>query len=158
MNSFSHINNKGDANIVDISDKQKTKRIAIARGIVNVAKDTLELIKKDKLKKGDVLATARIAGIMASKQTPDLIPLCHNINIEFVEVEFDLDDKNNQIIVTSECHTTEKTGVEMEALLSCSITCLTIYDMIKSVDKEASITDVKLVFKSGGKSGIFERT
>jgi len=158
MNSFSHINNKGDANIVDISDKQKTKRIAIARGIVNVAKDTLELIKKDKLKKGDVLATARIAGIMASKQTPDLIPLCHNINIEFVKVEFDLDDKNNQIIVTSECHTTEKTGVEMEALLSCSITCLTIYDMIKSVDKEASITDVKLVFKSGGKSGIFERT
>ena len=158
MNSFSHINNKGDANIVDISDKQKTKRIAIARGIVNVAKDTLELIKKDKLKKGDVLATARIAGIMASKQTPDLIPLCHNINIEFVEVGFDLDDKNNQIIVTSECHTTEKTGIEMEALLSCSITCLTIYDMIKSVDKEASITDVKLVFKSGGKSGIFERT
>jgi len=158
MNSFSHINNKGDANIVDISDKQKTKRIAIARGIVNVAKDTLELIKKDKLKKGDVLATARIAGIMASKQTPDLIPLCHNINIEFVKVEFDLDDKNNQIIVTSECHTTEKTGVEMEALLSCSITCLTIYDMIKSVDKEASITDVKLIFKSGGKSGIFERT
>ena len=158
MNNFSHINNKGDANIVDISDKQKTKRIAIARGIVNVAKDTLELIKKDKLKKGDVLATARIAGIMASKQTPDLIPLCHNINIEFVKVEFDLDDKNNQIIVTSECHTTEKTGVEMEALLSCSITCLTIYDMIKSVDKEASITDVKLVFKSGGKSGIFERT
>lgn len=157
MNSFSHINNKGDANIVDISDKQKTKRIAIARGIVNVAKDTLELIKKDKLKKGDVLATARIAGIMASKKTPDLIPLCHNINIEFVEVEFDLDDKNNQIIVTSECHTTEKTGIEMEALLSCSITCLTIYDMIKSVDKEASITEVKLVFKSGGKSGIFER-
>lgn len=158
MNSFSHINNKGDANIVDISDKQKTKRIAIARGIVNVAKDTLELIKKDKLKKGDILATARIAGIMASKQTPNLIPLCHNIDIEFVKVEFDLDDENNQIIVTSECHTTEKTGVEMEALLSCSITCLTIYDMIKSVDKEASITDVKLVFKSGGKSGTFERT
>lgn len=157
MNSFSHINNKGDANIVDISDKQKTKRIAIARGIVNLSNDTLELIKKDKLKKGDVLATARIAGIMSSKQTPNLIPLCHNINIEFVEVEFDLDDKNNQIIVTSECHTTEKTGIEMEALLSCSITCLTIYDMIKSVDKEASITEVKLVFKSGGKSGIFER-
>ena len=157
MISFSHINNKGDANIVDISDKQKTKRIAIARGIVNLSNDTLELIKKDKLKKGDVLATARIAGIMASKQTPNLIPLCHNINIEFVKVEFDLDDKNNQIIVTSECHTTEKTGVEMEALLSCSITCLTIYDMIKSVDKEASITEVKLVFKSGGKSGIFER-
>ena len=158
MNSFSHINNKGDANIVDISEKQKTKRIAIARGIVNVAKDTLELIKKDKLKKGDVLATARIAGIMASKQTPNLIPLCHNINVEFVKVEFDLDDKNNQIIVTSECHTTEKTGIEMEALLSCSIACLTIYDMIKSVDKEASITEIKLVFKSGGKSGIFKRT
>ena len=158
MISFSHINNKGDANIVDISDKQQTKRIAVARGIVNLSNDTLELIKKDKLKKGDVLATARIAGIMASKQTPNLIPLCHNINIEFVKVEFDLDDKNNQIIVTSECHTTEKTGVEMEALLSCSITCLTIYDMIKSVDKEASITDIKLVFKSGGKSGIFKRT
>jgi len=137
MNSFSHINNKGDANIVDISNKQKTKRIAIATGIVNLSKDTLELIKNDKLKKGDVLATARIAGIMATKQTPNLIPLCHNINIEFVKVEFDLDDENSQIIATSECHTTEKTGVEMEALLSCSITCLTIYDMIKSVDKEA---------------------
>jgi len=158
MNSFSHINNKGDANIVDISGKQKTKRIAKATGIVRLAKDTLALIKNDELKKGDVLSTARIAGIMSSKQTPNLIPLCHNINVEFVKVEFDLDDKNNQIIVTSECHTTEKTGVEMEALLSCSITCLTIYDMIKSVDKEASITDVKLVFKSGGKSGIFERT
>lgn len=158
MNSFSHINNKGDANIVDISNKQKTKRIAIATGIVNLGKDTLELIKNDKLKKGDVLATARIAGIMSSKQTPNLIPLCHNIDIEFVKVEFDLDDKNNQIIVTSECHTTEKTGVEMEALLSCSIACLTIYDMIKSVDKESSITEIKLVFKSGGKSGIFERT
>jgi cyclic pyranopterin phosphate synthase len=158
MNSFSHINNKGDANIVDISGKQKTKRIAKAIGIVNLAKDTLELIKNDELKKGDVLATARIAGIMASKQTPNLIPLCHNINVEFVKVEFDLDDKNNQIIVTSECHTTEKTGIEMEALLSCSITCLTIYDMIKSVDKEASITEIKLVFKSGGKSGIFKKT
>jgi len=158
MNSFSHINNKGDANIVDISNKQKTKRIAIATGIVNLSKDTLELIKNDKLKKGDVLATARIAGIMATKQTPNLIPLSHNINIEFVKVEFDLDDENSQIIATSECHTTEKTGVEMEALLSCSITCLTIYDMIKSVDKEASITEIKLVFKSGGKSGIFKRT
>ncbi len=157
MNSFSHINNKGDANIVDISNKQKNKRIAIATGIVSLEKGTLELVKNDKLKKGDVLATARIAGIMASKKTPDLIPLCHNINIEFAKVEFDLDDTNNRIIVTSECHTTEKTGVEMEALLSCTMACLTIYDMIKSVDKKASITDIKLVFKSGGKSGIFKR-
>jgi len=157
MSSFSHINSKGDANIVDISSKQKTKRIAIATGIISLEKATLELVKNDKLKKGDVLATARIAGIMASKKTPDLIPLCHNINIEFVKVEFDLDDKNNRIIVTSECHTTEKTGVEMEALLSCTMACLTIYDMIKSVDKKASITDIKLVFKSGGKSGIFKR-
>ena len=94
---------------------------------------------------------------MASKKTSDLIPLCHNINIEFVKVEFDLDDANNRIIVTSECHTTEKTGVEMEALLSCTMACLTIYDMIKSVDKKASITDIKLILKSGGKSGIFKR-
>jgi len=157
MSSFSHINSKGDANIVDISSKQKNKRIAIATGIISLEKATLELVKNDKLKKGDVLATARIAGIMASKKTPDLIPLCHNINIEFVKVEFDLDDTNNRIIVTSECHTTEKTGVEMEALLSCAMACLTIYDMIKSVDKKASITDIKLVFKSGGKSGIFKR-
>ncbi|MAV99470.1 MAG: cyclic pyranopterin monophosphate synthase MoaC [Rhodobiaceae bacterium] len=157
MNNFSHINSKGDANIVDISNKQKTKRIAIATGIVSLEKETLELVKNDKLKKGDVLATARIAGIMASKKTSDLIPLCHNINIEFVKVEFDLDDANNRIIVTSECHTTEKTGVEMEALLSCTMACLTIYDMIKSVDKKASITDIKLILKSGGKSGIFKR-
>lgn len=120
-------------------------------------KKTLELIKNDSVEKGDIFSTARIAGIMASKKTHELIPLCHNINIDFIKVDISVDNKMTSINVVCESQTTQKTGVEMEALVACSVACLTIYDMIKSRDKKASITDIKLDFKSGGKSGIYKR-
>ena len=157
MKNFTHINNSGEANMVDISDKKDSKRVAIASGSVNVSKKTLELIKNDNVEKGDIFSTARIAGIMASKKTHELIPLCHNINIDFIKVDISVDSKMSSINVICESQTTQKTGVEMEALVACSVACLTIYDMIKSRDKKASITDIKLDFKSGGKSGIYKR-
>ena len=157
MKNFTHINNSGEANMVDISDKKASKRVAIASGSVNVSKKTLELIKNDNVEKGDIFSTARIAGIMASKKTHELIPLCHNINIDFIKVDISVDNKMTSINVVCESQTTQKTGVEMEALVACSVACLTIYDMIKSRDKKASITDIKLDFKSGGKSGIYKR-
>ena len=157
MKNFTHINNSGEANMVDISDKKASKRVAIASGSVNVSKKTLELIKNDNVEKGDIFSTARIAGIMASKKTPELIPLCHNINIDFIRVDISVDSKMSSINVICESQTTQKTGVEMEALVACSVACLTIYDMIKSRDKRATITDIKLNFKSGGKSGIYKR-
>ncbi len=157
MKNFTHINNSGDANMVDISDKKASKRVAIASGSVNVSKKTLELIKNDNVEKGDIFSTARIAGIMASKKTHELIPLCHNINIDFIKVDISVDSKMSSINVICESQTTQKTGVEMEALVACSVACLTIYDMIKSRDKKASITDINLDFKSGGKSGIYKR-
>ena len=157
MKNFTHINNSGDANMVDISDKKASKRVAIASGRVNVSKKTLELIKNDNVEKGDIFSTARIAGIIASKKTHELIPLCHNINIDFIKVDISVDSKMSSINVICESQTTQKTGVEMEALVACSVACLTIYDMIKSRDKKASITDIKLDFKSGGKSGIYKR-
>ena len=157
MKNFTHINNSGEANMVDISDKKDSKRVAIASGSVNVSKKTLELIKNDNVEKGDIFSTARIAGIMASKKTHELIPLCHNINIDFIRVDISVDSKMSSINVICESQTTQKTGVEMEALVACSVACLTIYDMIKSRDKKATITDIKLDFKSGGKSGIYKR-
>ena len=157
MKNFTHINNSGEANMVDISDKKASKRVAIASGSVNVSKKTLELIKNDNVEKGDIFSTARIAGIIASKKTHELIPLCHNINIDFIKVDISVDSKMTSINVICESQTTQKTGVEMEALVACSVACLTIYDMIKSRDKKASITDIKLDFKSGGKSGIYKR-
>ena len=157
MKNFTHINNSGEANMVDISDKKASNRVAIASGSVNVSKKTLELIKNDNVEKGDIFSTARIAGIMASKKTHELIPLCHNINIDFIKVEISVDSKMSSINVICESQTTQKTGVEMEALVACSVACLTIYDMIKSRDKKASITNIKLDFKSGGKSGIYKR-
>lgn len=157
MKNFTHINNSGEANMVDISDKKASKRVAIASGSVNVSKKTLELIKNDNVEKGDIFSTARIAGIIASKKTHELIPLCHNINIDFIKVDISIDRKMSSINVICESQTTQKTGVEMEALVACSVACLTIYDMIKSRDKKASITNIKLDFKSGGKSGIYKR-
>ena len=154
---FTHINSSGEANMVDVSHKKPSNRIAIASGSLNVSNKTLELIKGDNIEKGDIFSTARIAGIMASKKTHELIPLCHNINLDFVKVDIEVDEKMSSINVISESHTTQKTGVEMEAMVACSVACLTIYDMIKSIDKKASITDIKLDFKSGGKSRTYKR-
>tara|TARA_Y100001980_G_C14544618_1_gene323802 strand:- start:635 stop:1111 length:477 start_codon:yes stop_codon:yes gene_type:complete len=157
MKRFTHINNSGEANMVDISPKKASKRVAIASGSVNVSKKVLELIKNDNIEKGDIFSTARIAGIMASKKTHELIPLCHNINLDFISVDIEADDRMNSINVICESQTTQKTGVEMEALVACSVACLTIYDMIKSIDKSTSISDIRLDFKSGGKSGSYKR-
>ena len=155
MKKLSHINDKGEANMVDINNKKESKREATAIGSIILSKKALNEIKKEKISKGNVLNTARIAGIMAAKKTSDLIPLCHPIPVEAIKIDFDIEDNNiNVLAIVS---TTNKTGVEMEALMAVNIACLTIYDMIKSIDKHAKINSVKLTSKSGGKSGDWKR-
>ncbi len=149
----SHFNKKGQARIVDISKKKITKRIAIATGKVFMNIKTLEMIEDGNHKKGDVLAIARISGILACKKTSSLIPLCHPLNIEFVELNFNFNKKESFIEIECQCKTTNKTGIEIEALTGVTIAGLTIYDMCKSVDRSMRITEVKLNHKSGGKSG-----
>ena len=139
--------------MVDISSKAETERRAIAKGVVKMKAATLDLIKKGKTKKGEVLVTAQLAGIMAAKKTPHLIPLCHPILIDEVKVEFKLDEKNSTIEITSTTKSTGKTGVEMEALTATAVAALTIYDMCKAVDRGMKIENIRLVEKSGGKSG-----
>ena len=155
MKKLSHINDKGEANMVDINNKKESKREATAKGSIILSKTAVNEIKKERISKGNVLNTARIAGIMAAKKTSDLIPLCHPIPIESIKIDFDI-EKNN-INVLAIVSTTNKTGVEMEALMAVNIACLTIYDMIKSIDKHAKINSVKLISKSGGKSGDWKR-
>ena len=155
MKKLSHINDRGEANMVDINNKKESKREATAIGSIILSKKALNEIKKEKISKGNVLNTARIAGIMAAKKTSDLIPLCHPIPVESIKIDFDIEDINiNVLAVVS---TTDKTGVEMEALMAVNIACLTIYDMIKSIDKHAKINSIKLISKSGGKSGDWKR-
>ena len=155
MKKLSHINDKGEANMVDINNKKESKREATATGTIILSKKAINEIKKEKISKGNVLNTARIAGIMAAKKTSDLIPLCHPIPVEAIKIDFDI--KDNNINVLAIVSTTNKTGVEMEALMAVNIACLTIYDMIKSIDKHAKINSVKLISKSGGKSGDWKR-
>ncbi len=155
MKKLSHINDKGEANMVDITTKKESKREATATGSIILSKMALNEIKKENISKGNVLNTARVAGIMAAKQTSDLIPLCHPIPIESIKIDFDIEEDN--INVTAIVSTTNKTGVEMEALMAVNMACLTIYDMIKSIDKHAKINSVKLISKSGGKSGDWKR-
>ena len=155
MKKLSHINDRGEANMVDINNKKESKREATAIGSIILSKKALNEIKKEKISKGNVLNTARIAGIMAAKKTSDLIPLCHPIPVEAIKIDFDIEDNNiNVLAIVS---TSSKTGVEMEALMAVNIACLTIYDMIKSIDKHAKINSVKLISKSGGKSGYWKR-
>ena len=151
----SHFDNKGQARIIDISRKKVTQRTAVASGKIFMKASTLQMIKSGSHKKGDVLALARIAGIMGSKQTSNLVPLCHPINIEFIEINFITNEKNNFVEIISKCKTTNKTGIEIEALTAVSIAALTIYDMCKSVDRSMSLESIKLNLKSGGKSGTF---
>jgi len=155
MKKLSHINNKGEANMVDIQDKKSSKRVAIAEGSIILSKKALSQINDDKVSKGNVINTARIAGIMAAKKTSDLIPLCHPIPIEAIKIDFSINEKDINVLAT--VSTTNKTGVEMEALVAVNIACLTIYDMVKSVDKKAKINSIKLIRKSGGKSGDWKR-
>jgi len=155
MNNFSHINNKGEANMVDITSKKNSKRKSSAQGLILVSKEALKAIKIDNLEKGDLFNTARIAGILAAKKTSELIPLCHPLSIGKIDINFNI--KNNGIEVITNVSTEGKTGVEMEALTATSLACLTIYDMIKSIDKESEITSIRLISKSGGKSGNWKR-
>lgn len=152
---LTHVDKDGKSKMVDISDKDVTLRMAEASGRVVMETDTLKMIKENKVKKGDVLATARIAGIMAAKKTHDLIPLTHPIPINDVSVEFTLDDEGPAVDIFVSAKTHSRTGIEMEAIIGVLIAAATIYDMIKAVDRTAVITDVRLLKKSGGKSGDF---
>ena len=155
MSQLTHLDQAGNAHMVDVSEKLVTSRSATARARVEMLAETLALILDGKAKKGDVLATARIAGIMAAKKTSELIPLCHPLMISKVSVEFVPDVSSSSIQVSAIVKVEGKTGVEMEALTACSIACLTLYDMCKAVDRGMRITDLRLVEKSGGKSGQF---
>ena len=154
MTKLSHIDDKGQAHMVDVSDKAITTRVAVARARVHMLANTLQLIQSGNAAKGDVLATARIAGIQAAKKTSDLIPLCHPLMISKVTIDFEL--SQTHIDVEAMVKVVGKTGVEMEAMTACSIACLTLYDMVKAVDRGIIISDLKLIEKSGGKSGTFK--
>jgi cyclic pyranopterin phosphate synthase len=153
MKKLTHIDKQGRPRMVDISAKAATKRQAIAKGLVRMKAETLEQIKQGQTKKGEVLTTAQLAGIMAAKKTPELIPLCHPIPIDEVAVDFKLDEKNSAVEITSTARSTGKTGVEMEAMTAAAVAALTIYDMCKGIDRGMKIENIRLVYKSGGKSG-----
>lgn len=154
---LSHLDEKGNARMVDVSSKNETKRTAVASGRVKMQPHTLELITSGGLPKGDCIGTARIAGIMAVKETSRLIPMCHGILIEAAGIEFAADEEQSCIHITATVTCSGKTGVEMEALTAASVAALTIYDMCKAVDKYMVIEDIKLLKKTGGKSGTFLR-
>ena len=153
MDKFTHFDDDGKAVMVDITEKNVTERTAVATGEIVMNKETLEAVKRGNIKKGDVLGVARIAAIMAAKQTQSLIPMCHNILLTNAKIEFSFDDEGNKILIKSTVKTTGKTGVEMEALTMVSIAGLTIYDMCKSMDKSMVIGEIRLVEKHGGTSG-----
>jgi len=154
---LTHFNEQGAARMVDVSGKQETAREAIAAGRVKMLPETLSLILDRRVAKGDVFAVARIAGIMAAKKTSELIPLCHPLSLSSVEIEFEPDADASCVHIRATVRTTDRTGVEMEALTAVTAAALTIYDMCKSADRSMIITDVRLMKKSGGKSGTFER-
>jgi len=157
-NRFTHFDEAGNAWMVDVSAKQETARTAVAAGRVLMSDEAFELVKKGAMAKGDVLNVARIAGIMAAKKVGQLIPLCHPLNITKAAVDFDLNDQDKAIEITATVSITGKTGVEMEALTAVSIAALTVYDMCKAVDKGMIIQDIRLLSKTGGKSGTYART
>lgn len=153
MHRLTHLKRTGEAHMVDVGQKPETERVAVARGQVTMHRETLDMIRDGNLKKGDVLAVARIAGIMAAKRTPDLIPLCHPLNITLIDVQLDIDADLPGIVIESHVKTTGKTGVEMEALTAVAVSALTIYDMGKAVQRDMRIEGIRLVEKHGGQSG-----
>ncbi|MDF7668042.1 cyclic pyranopterin monophosphate synthase MoaC [Orbaceae bacterium ESL0727] len=153
--TFSHINSRGDAHMVDVSGKQQTVREAKAEAFVLMNPETLTMIIEGRHHKGDVFATARIAGIQAAKRTWELIPLCHPLLLSKIEVNIEADEANHRVHIESICRLTGQTGVEMEALVAASVAALTIYDMCKAVQRDMVITQVRLLTKTGGKSGTF---
>ncbi len=156
MSDFTHFDDEGKAVMVDVTDKAQTARVAVAKGAVVMQPETLALIRAGGVEKGDVLSVARLAGIMGAKRTPDLIPLCHPLNLSSVQVDLELSAERPAVEITATCKLTAKTGVEMEALTAVAIAALTVYDMCKAVDRAMHIVDIRLTHKSGGKSGTFE--
>jgi cyclic pyranopterin phosphate synthase len=150
---LTHLDEEGRASMVDVGDKPATERVAVAKGRVSMRPETLRLIVGKALPKGDVLAVARVAGILAAKRVPDLIPLCHNILLTKVEVDFEVDEESSWIEITTRAKSRGQTGVEMEALTAVSVAALTIYDMAKAVERTMRIGEIRLVRKSGGRSG-----
>ncbi|MGM0584610.1 MAG: cyclic pyranopterin monophosphate synthase MoaC [Pseudomonadota bacterium] len=153
---LTHFDAKGDARMVDVSDKAETARTATARGAVEMSPDTLALIREGQAAKGDVLAVARLAGIMGAKKTAELIPLCHPLPLSKVELELWCDPETNRVEIEATVKTTGRTGVEMEALTAVSVAQLTVYDMVKAVDRGMKLTDTRVTLKEGGKSGRWE--
>jgi cyclic pyranopterin phosphate synthase len=158
MSNLTHIDRQGNAVMVDVTGKEETVRVATATGSVLMQAETLRAITDAKIKKGDVLSIAQLAGIMGAKRTSDLIPLCHPLALTSSKVELTVDTDRNAINITATCKITGKTGVEMEALTAVSVAALTIYDMCKAIDRGMQIADIHLIHKSGGKSGTFDAT
>ena len=155
MSDFTHFTDDGRPQMVNVGEKDETRRMAVAGGRVNMSQDTLDTVKSGGLKKGDVLSVAQLAGIMGAKQTATLIPLCHPLALSHVVVQLTLNEPDCAIDIRAECRLDGKTGVEMEALTAVSVAALTVYDMCKAVDKAMVIRDIRLLHKSGGKSGTF---
>lgn len=153
MDKLTHLDEQGRARMVDVTGKPDTQRVAVAKGIVRMLPATFDLLKKGQMAKGDVLSVAQVAGIMAAKQTPSLIPLCHPLLIGEVKVEFNLDEATSAVEIAATVESFGKTGVEMEALTATAVAALTIYDMCKAIDRGMKIESIRLVKKSGGKSG-----
>ena len=153
MEELTHIDKKGHPRMVDITQKPDTQREAVAKGMVSMQASTFDRLKKSTLPKGDALSVAQLAGIMAAKQTPHIIPLCHPLLIGDIKVEFSLDEKNSAVEITTTVRSIGKTGVEMEALTATAVAALTIYDMCKAADRSMRIENIRLISKSGGKSG-----
>lgn len=155
MSKLSHIDDKGEARMVDVSEKSITARRAVAEGFISMRPSTLAIVETGQASKGDVIGTARIAGIMAAKRTHELIPLCHPLAITKATINFTLSQTPPGIRVLAEIKVSSQTGVEMEALTAVSVACLTLYDMLKAVDKEMTIEGIRLIAKDGGKSGVY---
>ena len=155
MSKLNHFNDQGQAHMVDVSNKETTSRVAVAKARILMNSNTLEIIKNGDAKKGDVLGIARTAGIMAAKKTADLIPLCHPLPITNVNINLRIEPSNNSVEIEATVKTNGQTGVEMEALTAANVTALTIYDMVKAIDKTMKITDLRVTFKDGGKTGQF---
>jgi cyclic pyranopterin monophosphate synthase len=157
MKRLTHVDRRGQARMVDISEKDETRREAVARGTITMQPETLRMIEKGRIPKGDVLAAARLAGLMAAKRVPDLIPLCHPLLLSSAEVEFTPVEKAGRLDIESRIKVTGRTGAEMEALTAVAMAALTVYDMCKAVDKEMVIGAIRLIGKTGGKSGAYRR-
>lgn len=158
MAKLSHLGAQGRARMVDVSDKPDTKRVAIAQGAIRMSSETLQLIATEKVAKGDVLTVAKLAGVMGAKRTSELIPLCHPIPLDSIDLEFQPNLKSGRLTVTATATSTGKTGVEMEALTACAIALLTVYDMCKSAERGMVIEEIFLVEKRGGQSGVWKHT